>query len=109
MSTGTIMAGCEGNSATTGPENPASGREEIAARRKEMETPEASEIPHKDGRGRPGKFIRLNVELPMGDAQAAHGLAGKRMRQLGEYVSLDRIISEAIQAYAKSQSTEAAS
>jgi len=31
------------------------------------------------------------------------------MRQLGEYVSLDRIISEAIQAYAKSQSTEAAS
>lgn len=42
----------------------------------------------------------------MTDAQNAHALAGKRMRQSGEYVSLDRVISEAIQAYAKTLSAE---
>ena len=74
-----------------------------------METSEGPEISHKETRGRPGKVVRLSVELAMADAQSAHALAGKRMRQTGEYVSLDRVFSEAIQAYAKSQNTETAS
>jgi len=71
-----------------------------------METLETPEIPQKETRGRPGKMVRLAVELPMADAQAALFLAGKRMKQLGEYVSLDRIISEAIQSFGKSLSAQ---
>lgn len=71
-----------------------------------MENPEGMENQHKETRGRPAKTIRLSVDLPMTDAQSAHALAGKRMRQSGEYVSLDRVISEAIQAYAKTLSAE---
>lgn len=74
-----------------------------------MDTQETQEITHKETRGRPGKVVRLSVELPMADAQAALGLTGRRMRQLGEYVSLDRVFSEAIQAYAKALNSEAAS
>jgi hypothetical protein len=71
-----------------------------------METSEVQETPQKETRGRPGKVVRLTVELPMADAQTAHVLAGKRMKQLGEYVSLDRIISEAIQSFGKSLSAQ---
>lgn len=74
-----------------------------------METVETQEITHKETRGRPGKVVRLSVELPMADAQEALNLTGRRMRQLGEFVSLDRVLSEAIQAYAKSLKSEAAS
>ena len=71
-----------------------------------MDTPEMGENTHKESRGRPGKVVRLTVELPMADAQTAHVLAGKRMKQMGEYVSLDRIISEAIQNFGKSLSAQ---
>ena len=74
-----------------------------------MESLETQEIPHKETRGRPVKVVRLTVELPMADAQEALNLTGRRMRQLGEFVSLDRVLSEAIQAYAKSLKSEAAS
>lgn len=74
-----------------------------------METQETQETTHKETRGRPGKVVRLSVELPMADAQEALNLTGRRMRQLGEFVSLDRVLSEAIQAYAKSLKSEAAS
>lgn len=67
-----------------------------------MESVETQEIPSKETRGRPGRLVRLTVDLPMADAQAALNLAGKRMKQLGEFVALDRIISEAIQSLAKS-------
>jgi len=71
-----------------------------------MESAEGSEIQQKETRGRPGKTVRLSVELAMSDAQSANTLAGKRMRQAGEYVSFDRILSEAIQCYVKHFSTE---
>lgn len=74
-----------------------------------MDAQETTENNAKETRGRPGKTIRLTLELSQADAQAAHSLAGKKMRQLGEYVSLDRIISEAIQAYSKPSSMEPAS
>ncbi len=74
-----------------------------------MDTQETQEIPHKEQRGRPGKVVRLSVELPMADAQEALNLTGRRMRHLGEFVSLDWVLSEAIQAYAKSLKSEAAS
>ena len=74
-----------------------------------MDAQQTQEIPHKEQRGRPGKTVHLSVELPMADAQEALSLTGRRMRQLGEFVSLDRVLSEAIQAYAKALKSEAAS
>lgn len=74
-----------------------------------MDSIEGSESQQKETRGRPVKTVRLTLDLPMSDAQTANTLAGKRMRQTGEFVALDRIISEAIQAYAKSFSVESAS
>jgi len=73
-----------------------------------MDAQETAENNPKETRGRPGKTIRLTLELSLADAHAAHVLAGKRMKQLGEYVSLERIISEAVQAYSKPSNGESA-
>lgn len=74
-----------------------------------MESAEGVETSQKETRGRPVKTVRLTLDLPMSDAQTANTLAGKRMRQTGEFVAVERIISEAIQAYSKSFNTETAS
>ncbi|HVA67212.1 MAG TPA: hypothetical protein VNK24_09870 [Elusimicrobiota bacterium] len=73
-----------------------------------MDAQEATENNSKETRGRPGKTIRLVIDLPAADAHAAHSMAGKRMRHLGEYVSLERIVSEAVEAYCKPQGAESA-
>lgn len=71
-----------------------------------METVETQEIPAKEGRGRQSKLIAFGIQLPMSDCVTLNGLILKKMKQLGEDVPRDRIISEAIQCLAKSLSAQ---
>lgn len=72
-----------------------------------MESPETPEMPQKDGRGRQPKMIPITVMLPVSDHGILMNLTLKRMKQTGEDVPRDRVISEAIQCLAKSQNSEA--
>ncbi len=69
-----------------------------------MDQVETQETPAKEGRGRQSKTISFSIQLPMADCVALTHLTLKRMKQLGEDVSRDRVISEAIQCLAKSLS-----
>lgn len=51
--------------------------------------------------GRPPKTVAIVVNLTMTDYDMVGKLGSKRTRQTGEDVPRDRVISEAIQAYAK--------
>lgn len=55
--------------------------------------------------GRPPKTVAIMVYLPVADHDNLAKAGMKRMRQTGEDVPRDRLISEAIQYYAKSLST----
>ena len=72
-----------------------------------MESPETPEMPQKDGRGRQPKMIPITVMLPVSDHGILMNLTLKRMKQMGEDVPRDRVISEAIQCLAKTQNSEA--
>ena len=65
-----------------------------------MESPETPEMPQKDGRGRQPKMIPITVMLPVSDHGILMNLTLKRMKQMGEDVPRDRVISEAIQCLA---------
>ena len=67
-----------------------------------MDGAETPEIPAKEGRGRPGKMIAFSIQLSIPDYVALTHLTLKKMKQLGEDVPRDRVISEAIQCLAKS-------
>ena len=54
--------------------------------------------------GRPPKMVAIMVYLPVADHDNLAKAGMKRMRQTGEDVPRDRLISEAIQHYAKSLS-----
>ena len=54
--------------------------------------------------GRPPKTVAIMVNLPVADHDNLAKAGMKRMRQTGEDVPRDRLISEAIQHYAKSLS-----
>lgn len=69
-----------------------------------MDPVETQETPAKDGRGRPSKTIGFHIQLPYADCATLNNLTLKKMKQLGEDVPRDRIISEAIQCLAKSLS-----
>ena len=72
-----------------------------------MESPETPEMPQKDGRGRQPKMIPITILLPVADHAILMQLTLKKMKQLGEDVPRDRVISEAIQCLAKAQNSEA--
>ncbi|MDO8757454.1 MAG: hypothetical protein Q7J64_05545 [Elusimicrobiota bacterium] len=68
-----------------------------------METPETQELAGKEVRGgRPPKTVAVTVNLPVSDFKTLAKAGIKKMEQTGEDVSRDRLISEAIQLYAKS-------
>lgn len=54
--------------------------------------------------GRPPKTVAIMVNLPVMDHETLAKVSIKKMRQTGEDVTRDRVISEAIQTYAKSLS-----
>ncbi len=67
-----------------------------------METPETQESGGKEGRGgRPAKTITFTANLSVADMETLIKAGIKKMKQLGEDVPRDRLISEAIQLYAK--------
>ncbi len=65
------------------------------------ETTEASASPRV---GRAPKIVAIMVYLPVADHEVLARASIKKMRQTGEDVPRDRLISEAIQVYAKSLS-----
>jgi hypothetical protein len=66
-----------------------------------VEIPEAGAA----GRGgRPPKTVSVMVNLTVADHETVAKLGIKKMRQTGEDVTRDRLISEAIQSYAKTLS-----
>jgi|CXWL01.1.fsa_nt_gi predicted nuclease of predicted toxin-antitoxin system len=68
-----------------------------------METPETQESGGKEVRGgRPPKMIVLTANLTITDMETLLRAGIKMMKQTGEDVPRDRLISEAIQLYAKS-------
>ncbi len=70
-----------------------------------METPETQESGGKEARGgRASKTISFTANLSVADMEILIKAGLKKMRQLGEDVSRDRLISEAIQLYAKGMS-----
>ena len=54
--------------------------------------------------GRPAKTVAITIKLPVADHDNLAKAGMKRMRQTGEDVPRDRLISEAIQHYVKSLS-----
>ena len=54
--------------------------------------------------GRPPKTVSVMVNLTVADHETVAKLGIKKMRQTGEDVTRDRLISEAIQSYAKTLS-----
>jgi len=72
-----------------------------------METLETQELPQKDRGGRQPKMIPITILLPVADHAILMHLTLKKMKQLGEDVPRDRVVSEAIQAFAKAQNSEA--
>ena len=70
-----------------------------------METPENQEVGPKEVRtGRPPKTVVCVVDVSMTDFETITRVLMKKVKQTGEDVSRDRVISEAIQLYAKSLS-----
>jgi hypothetical protein len=68
-----------------------------------METPETPEPGAKEVRsGRPPKMIVLTANLTITDMETLGKASIRKMKQSGEDVPRDRLISEAIQLYAKS-------
>ncbi len=68
---------------------------------------DGSETPDTGGAargGRPPKTVAITVSLPVTDHETLAKVSIKKMRQTGEDVTRDRVISEAIQTYAKSLS-----
>ena len=63
-----------------------------------------TETAGKETRGRLSKTISFVCRLPVSDHSALMALTLKRMKQSGEDIPRDVIISEAIQAYNKNQS-----
>ncbi len=71
-----------------------------------METMETQESGGKEVRGgRPPKTVLFTANLTMNDMETLAKAGVKKMRQTGEDVPRDRLISEAIHLYAKSLST----
>lgn len=71
-----------------------------------MDAPETPETPQKDRGGRQPKMIAIMIQLPVADHATVMNLTLKKMKQLGEDVPRDRVISEAIQFFAKSFSAQ---
>jgi len=72
-----------------------------------METPETQELGAKEVRGgRPPKTIMLTANLTITDMETLAKASIRKMKQTGEDVSRDRLISEAIQLYAKNLSAQ---
>ena len=70
-----------------------------------METPETQEPGAKEVRGgRPPKMITLMANLTIADVEALAKAGIKKIKQTGEDVTRDRLISEAIQLYTKGMS-----
>lgn len=72
-----------------------------------MESIESQESGSKENRGRQPRMIGIHIQVPFVELGILTSLQLKRMKQLGEDVTRDRIISEAIQCLAKAQSSEA--
>lgn len=66
-----------------------------------MESVETPAIPVKEGRGRQPKMIPITILLPVADHTILMNLTLKKMKQLGEDVPREKIISEALQYLAK--------
>ena len=66
-----------------------------------MDAPETHESPQKDRAGRQAKMIPITLLLPVADHAILMQLTLKKMKQLGEDVPRDRVVSEAIQSLAK--------
>lgn len=66
-----------------------------------MDAQDTQENNQRETRGRPGKLISLTLDLPMAEFQSAHVLLGRRIKQEGRYMTLERIVIDAIQHYAK--------
>lgn len=71
-----------------------------------METPETQELTQKEARGRQPKLIPITVHLGVTDHATLMNLTLKKMKQMGEDVHRDRVISEAIQVLAKSLNSQ---
>lgn len=66
-----------------------------------MDGAETSETGGTARGGRPPKTVAITVNLPVTDHETLAKVSIKKMRQTGEDVTRDRVISEAIQAYAR--------
>jgi len=72
-----------------------------------METPETQEFGAREVRGgRPPKTIVVTAHLTITDMENLNKAGIKKMKQTGEDVPRDRLISEAISLYAKSLSAQ---
>lgn len=69
-----------------------------------MDGAEAQEIGGATRGGRPPKTVAITANLAVADMETLAKASIKKMKQTGEDVSRDRLISEAIQLYAKSLS-----
>ncbi len=69
-----------------------------------MEGVETPEVTATARGGRPPKTVAVMVNLTVADHETVAKLGIKKMRQTGEDVTRDRLISEAIQSYAKTLS-----
>lgn len=69
-----------------------------------MDGLEAPETGGSSRGGRPPKTVAITVNLPVADHETLAKAGIKKMRQTGEDVPRDRLISEAIQIFAKSLS-----
>lgn len=68
-----------------------------------MENTETQELGGKEVRGgRPPRTISFMANMTVSDLETLTRLGLKRLKTSGEDVSRDRLISEAIQSYAKS-------
>lgn len=68
-----------------------------------MENQETQELGGKEVRGgRPPRTISFMANMTVSDLETLTRLGLKRLKTSGEDVSRDRLISEAIQSYAKS-------
>ena len=69
-----------------------------------MDNTETQETGGKEVRGgRPPKTIAITVNLPVSDHATLMSITLKKMKQTGEDIPRERVISDAIQFYAKSQ------
>ena len=71
-----------------------------------MDPMEGTEAPSKEGRGRQAKTVAITINLAISDHAIMSNLQIKKMRQTGEDVPRERIISEALQSLAKALSSQ---